>query len=172
MPLGGILESCIFFLTMIMHVLYSIIGLEHCSAALANRLKRSEEGVMKQSACVEDLRGVARTVSSFFLVLSLIILSLSVAGVAQQLTATLTGSVTDASGAVVPNATVVVHSDETGTDVRSVTASSTGDFNITTAVAAAPRAAIRSRSRAKVSRPTWPAASSSTWPRSTLSTCN
>ncbi len=114
-----------------MHVLYSIIGLEHCSAALANRLKRSEEGVMKQSACVEDLRGVARTVSSFFLVLSLIILSLSVAGVAQQLTATLTGSVTDASGAVVPNATVVVHSDETGTDVRSVTASSTGDFNIT-----------------------------------------
>ncbi len=86
---------------------------------------------MKQSAYVENLRGFARTVSSFCLVLSLVILSLSAAGFAQQLAATLTGTVTDASGAVVPNATIVVHSEETNADVRSVTATSTGGFNIT-----------------------------------------
>ena len=86
---------------------------------------------MKQSAYVENLRSVVRTVPSFCLVLSLLILSLSAAGFAQQLTATLTGTVTDTSGAVVPSATIVVHSDETGADIRSVNASSTGDFNIT-----------------------------------------
>src|ERR1700687_3884605 len=86
---------------------------------------------MKESAYVENLRPAARTVLSFFLLLSLVVLSLSAASLAQQLTATLTGTVTDASGAVVPNANIVVHSNDTGTDVRSVTASSTGDFNIT-----------------------------------------
>ena len=86
---------------------------------------------MNQSACVEKLSRVARTVSSFCLVLALVVLSLSVAGLAQQLAATLTGNVTDPSGAVVPNAKIVVHSEETGADVRSVTASSSGDFNIT-----------------------------------------
>ena len=35
------------------------------------------------------------------------------------------------SGAVVAGATVVVHSEETGADVRSVTTSDTGSFNIT-----------------------------------------
>jgi hypothetical protein len=86
---------------------------------------------MKQSACVKNLRRAARTVPSFFLVLSLIIVSLSAASLAQELAATLTGTVTDASGAVVSGATVVVHSEETGTDVRSVTTSSSGSFNIT-----------------------------------------
>jgi hypothetical protein len=86
---------------------------------------------MKQSAYVEKMCSAAKTVSSFCLVLALVILSLSVAGLAQQLTATLTGNVTDPSGAVVPNAKIVVHSEETGADVRSVTASSSGDFNIT-----------------------------------------
>ena len=86
---------------------------------------------MKQSACVENLHRAPRTASSFFLAVSLMILSLSVAGVAQELAATLTGTVTDASGAVVANATIVVHSDETNTDVRTVTTSSTGSFNIT-----------------------------------------
>jgi hypothetical protein len=63
--------------------------------------------------------------------MSFIVLSLCAAGGAQQLAATLTGSVTDATGAVVPNAAIVVHSEETGADVRTVNASSTGDFNIT-----------------------------------------
>ena len=86
---------------------------------------------MKQSACVENLHRATRMGSSFFLAVSLMILSLSVAGVAQELAATLTGTVTDASGAVVANATIVVHSEETGADVRTVTTSSTGSFNIT-----------------------------------------
>jgi hypothetical protein len=86
---------------------------------------------MKQSVCVENLRRAARTVFSFVLLLSLIILSLSAASLAQELAATLTGTVTDASGALVSGATVVVHSEETGADVRSVTTSSTGSFNIT-----------------------------------------
>ena len=86
---------------------------------------------MKQSACVENPRRAARSVSSFFLILSLIILSLTAASLAQELAATLTGTVTDASGAVVPGATVVVHNEETNTDVRTVTTSGTGNFNIT-----------------------------------------
>jgi len=85
---------------------------------------------MKQSVCVENLRRAARTVFSFVLLLSLIILSLSAASLAQELAATLTGSVTDASGALVSGATVVVRSEETGS-VRSVSTSSTGSFNIT-----------------------------------------
>jgi hypothetical protein len=63
--------------------------------------------------------------------LVIIVLSLSVAGMAQELAATLTGTVTDPSGAVVAGATIVVHSLETGADVRTVTTSSTGSFNIT-----------------------------------------
>ncbi len=61
----------------------------------------------------------------------MIILSLCVAGAAQELAATLNGTVTDASGAVVAGATVAVHSEETNADVRSVTTSSSGSFNIT-----------------------------------------
>src|SRR6202041_1045599 len=88
---------------------------------------------MKQTAYVEKRRDVAKTLSSFsfFLMLSLTILILSAAGLAQELAATLTGTVTDASGALVPNATLVVHSEDTGADVRRVTTSSTGNFNIT-----------------------------------------
>jgi hypothetical protein len=88
---------------------------------------------MKQAAYVEKRRGVAKTLSSFsfFLMLSLTVLILSAAGLAQELAATLTGTVTDASGALVPNATLVVHSEDTGADVRRVTTSSTGNFNIT-----------------------------------------
>ena len=60
-----------------------------------------------------------------------VILSLSAAGLGQELAATLTGTVTDPSGAVVAGATIVVHSQETGSDVRSLTTSDTGSFNIT-----------------------------------------
>src|ERR1700729_2574823 len=86
-----------------------------------------------KTAYVEKRRGVAKTLSSFsfFLMLSLTVLILSAAGLAQELAATLTGTVTDASGALVPNATLVVHSEDTGADVRRVTTSSTGNFNIT-----------------------------------------
>jgi len=66
-----------------------------------------------------------------FLAVWVMILSLSAACLGQELAATLTGTVTDPSGAVVPGVTVVVHSEETGADVRSVTTSGAGGFNIT-----------------------------------------
>src|SRR5580698_5071045 len=74
--------------------------------------------------------GTAKALFSFFAV-SVAILALSAAGFAQELAATLTGTVTDPSGAVVSGVTVLVHSNDTGADVRSVTTSSTGNFNIT-----------------------------------------
>ncbi len=66
-----------------------------------------------------------------FLAVCVAILALSAVGLTQELAATLTGTVTDPSGAVVAGATVAVHSNDTGADVRSVVTSSTGSFNIT-----------------------------------------
>jgi len=66
-----------------------------------------------------------------FLIVCVVSLSLLGVGRAQELAATLTGTVMDPSGAVVPNATVVVHNDDTGADVRTVPTGSTGNFNIT-----------------------------------------
>jgi hypothetical protein len=65
------------------------------------------------------------------LALCVIFLSLSAPVLGQELAATLTGTVTDASGAVVPGASIVVHSQETGSDIRSVTTTDGGSFNIT-----------------------------------------
>ena len=75
-------------------------------------------------------RGFVRK-HSLYLAVCVVVLTLSAVGVGQELAATLTGTVSDSSGAVVPRATVVVHSEETGADVRSVTTSDTGSFNIT-----------------------------------------
>jgi hypothetical protein len=77
-----------------------------------------------------DAHGVVRKHSSF-LAVCVVILSLSATSLGQELAATLTGTVTDPSGAVVAGATVAVHSEETGADVRSVTTSDSGSFNIT-----------------------------------------
>lgn len=84
---------------------------------------------MMQSA--KDVCGTARRIASLFLLLSLVVLSLSLVGAAQELAATLTGTVTDPSGAVVSGATIVVHSEDSGVDVRTVTTTSSGSFNIT-----------------------------------------
>jgi hypothetical protein len=78
----------------------------------------------------EDGRGTAQKLA-LFLAVCAVILGLSTAGLAQELAATLTGTVTDSSGAVVAGATVSVHNNETGVDVRSVTTTNTGSFNIT-----------------------------------------
>lgn len=86
---------------------------------------------MKPSACVDHEHRFLRIAFSIFLILPLIVLTLSTGALAQELTATLTGTVTDASGAVVTGATLVVHSETTGVDIRSVTTSDTGNFNIT-----------------------------------------
>jgi hypothetical protein len=52
-------------------------------------------------------------------------------GHAQELAATLTGTVTDPTGAVVQGATVTVHSNETGADVRTVTTDAGGNYSVT-----------------------------------------
>ena len=58
-------------------------------------------------------------------------MSLAVTTAAQETQATLTGTVSDPSGALVAGATVLVHSDDTGADVRTMQTSSSGSFNIT-----------------------------------------
>ena len=73
---------------------------------------------------------VAKTLFSC-LAVCVAIFALSAVGLTQELAATLTGTVTDPSGAVVAGVTVLVHSNDTGADVRSVTTSNTGSFNIT-----------------------------------------
>jgi Carboxypeptidase regulatory-like domain/TonB-dependent Receptor Plug Domain len=85
---------------------------------------------MTLSTRVNGVGCILRRVPFFLLLVSLIV-GLSAAAFAQELAATLTGTVTDPSGAVVAGATVLVHSEETGSDVRSVTTSGTGNFNIT-----------------------------------------
>ena len=50
---------------------------------------------------------------------------------AQEVNATLTGTVTDSAGGSVSGATVVVHSDATNLDVRTVTTGGGGDFTVT-----------------------------------------
>jgi hypothetical protein len=84
----------------------------------------------KRKDSTKDHRRVVRNYSSC-LAVCVVILSLSAAGLGQELTATLTGTVADSSGAVVAGATVVVHSEETGADIRSMITSDTGSFNIT-----------------------------------------
>jgi Carboxypeptidase regulatory-like domain/TonB-dependent Receptor Plug Domain len=79
---------------------------------------------------IEDERGAAQKLASL-LAVCVFIIGLSTAGLAQELAATLTGTVTDPSGALVASATVVVHNNETGIDVRSVTTTNIGNFNIT-----------------------------------------
>lgn len=75
---------------------------------------------------------LARGRASLFLILfSLLCLVFSGVALAQELAATLTGTVTDPSGALVAGATVLVHSQDTGADVRTVMTSTTGSFNIT-----------------------------------------
>jgi carboxypeptidase family protein len=63
--------------------------------------------------------------------LILAIIALPSLGHAQELNATIAGLVTDASGAVVPNATVIVHNNATNLDVRTVTTSSNGNYAAT-----------------------------------------
>jgi hypothetical protein len=54
---------------------------------------------------------------------------------AQEIYATLTGSVSDPSGAVVPGASILVHNNETNTDVRAVTTDTSGNFTVTNLLA-------------------------------------
>jgi len=58
-------------------------------------------------------------------------MSFSILVAGQESAGTLTGTVTDSTGAVVAGASLQVHSQETGTDVRTVNTNSSGSFNIT-----------------------------------------
>jgi hypothetical protein len=78
----------------------------------------------------EGDRKAVRRHSSLFLAVCVVVLSLSAASLGQELAATLTGAVTDSSGAVVAGATILVHNNDTGTDLPSTTTNS-GGFNIT-----------------------------------------
>ncbi|MFZ0761825.1 MAG: carboxypeptidase regulatory-like domain-containing protein, partial [Candidatus Sulfotelmatobacter sp.] len=89
-----------------------------------------------------DERGTARWLS-LLLAVCVVVLGLTAAGFGQELGATLTGTVTDPSGALVAGATVVVHSNDTGLDVRTVTTSSTGNFNITNLSAGRYRVTVK-----------------------------
>ncbi len=60
--------------------------------------------------------------------LLLAILALASIGQAQELNATISGVVSDASNAVVPNATVIVHANATNSDTRTVTTGSGGEY--------------------------------------------
>jgi len=63
--------------------------------------------------------------------LIVVILALTYPSRAQELAANIYGTVTDSSGAAVPAATVVVHSNATNLDVRTVTTSSNGEYAAT-----------------------------------------
>jgi hypothetical protein len=64
-------------------------------------------------------------------------------GVAQELNATLTGTVNDPSGAVVPGATVLIHNNETNTDVRTTTTDGSGNYTATNLPAGAYTVTVR-----------------------------
>src|SRR6202051_4326688 len=84
----------------------------------------------RRESSTGDDRGVLRKHSSV-LVACVVILSLSATALGEELAAPLTGTVSDPSGAVVAGATIVVHTEEPGAAIRSVTTNDGGNFNIT-----------------------------------------
>lgn len=52
-------------------------------------------------------------------------------GFSQEVAATLTGSVTDPSGGVIPGATVLIHNNDTNSDVRTIVTDSSGNYTVT-----------------------------------------
>src|SRR5678816_471814 len=60
----------------------------------------------------------------------ILLTALSAAAAAQGLTGTVSGTVTDAQGAVIPGATVTIISDTRGTALPSVVTNASGDFVI------------------------------------------
>jgi hypothetical protein len=60
---------------------------------------------------------------------SAVMLSVSTLSRAQTITGSVNGTVTDPSGAVIPNATIAAHNVDTGVDTKT-TSNNTGDYNI------------------------------------------
>lgn len=65
------------------------------------------------------------------LTLALFLCLAAFAGVAQEIYATLTGTITDPTKAVISGATVVVHNNDTNVDVRTITTDSNGNYTVT-----------------------------------------
>jgi hypothetical protein len=86
---------------------------------------------MKRTACVHDRNSLARKIFVAIFAVSLIPLIFSGTVAAQQVAATLNGTVSDPSGALVPGATVQIHNEDTGAEVPAVTTSNTGSYNVT-----------------------------------------
>jgi hypothetical protein len=61
-------------------------------------------------------------------VFSILFFAFGPAAVGQNITATISGTITDATGAVIPNATVIVHSNDTNSDVRTVGTDHVGNY--------------------------------------------
>ena len=74
----------------------------------------------------------------------LVLCALGLTSTGQEIYATLTGAVTDASGAVIAGATVVVHNNETNTDVRTVTSNASGNYTVTNLPAGSYSVSIKS----------------------------
>ena len=95
------------------------------------------------------MRTAIRTSVPWFLALACVFtLAPADAAVAQTVTGTLQGTVTDSSGAMLPGATVIIRNDETG-GVREVITNDVGFY----AAPYCPSAGIRSRRSSTDSRP-------------------
>jgi len=71
------------------------------------------------------------TLLSFCAALALIVCFSPVPGFSQNVTAELRGTITDATGAVVPGATVTIHNVQTNSDVRTITTNGDGGYDAT-----------------------------------------
>ena len=74
---------------------------------------------------------MTKQVLKFTTLLLMLFVCVGKLSVAQEIFATLVGTVTDPSGAVIPNAMVTVHNNESGIDVRAVTTDGSGNFTVT-----------------------------------------
>jgi hypothetical protein len=75
------------------------------------------------------MRQVVKVSLNFALLVAMI--AFATAAWTQEVAATLSGTVTDPSGAVVTGATVVIHSSDTGSDFRTIETNSAGSFTVT-----------------------------------------
>jgi len=75
------------------------------------------------------MRQLVKVSLNFALLVAMI--AFATAAWSQEVAATLSGTVTDPSGAVVTGATLVVHSNDTGSDFRTIETNSAGSFTLT-----------------------------------------
>lgn len=62
---------------------------------------------------------------------AVLLIAIALSAVAQEIYATLSGTATDPSGAVVPGASVTIHNNETNTDFRTIQTDNSGNYSVT-----------------------------------------